>query len=117
MGIITTFQINQTVNEQSTFNTTNESEIKECSCNDISISTIQSNSNDVIIQNWLNKSNINVIDRGLSNAHFIQMDNNSDLTGSDQESHNDYIQVIMKVIVYATMKRRMKYVWVIMYIM
>ena len=33
MGIITTFQINQSINEQSTFNDTNETETNECEGN------------------------------------------------------------------------------------
>ena len=92
MGIITTFQINQTTNEQSTFNLTNESQSKECNDNDKSISNYESNtSTETNIQNDLNdvSSKIINIDRGLHVTHTLEAHHNSNLTISDQRSINE----------------------------
>ena len=83
IGIITTSQINQSFNIQTTINTSMESEIKE--------SNINSNINSTIISDKRKSSDISMeseileIDRGLNNTHIMNARQSMEESNTDND--------------------------------
>ena len=81
IGIITTSQINQSFNIQTTINTSMESEIKESNINsNINSTIISRKSSDISME-----SEILEIDRGLNNTHIMNARQSMEESNTDND--------------------------------